>query len=186
MTRRLLPEVAAVALGGVLVARPAAQVRHVAVTAGLTSTGRLRRVEAPLCGRTGRAWSTRRGTGLPLCRVCDHRARALADRDALIAAARALTAHQLAAVLLSATDLEQVETVAGLLVADPALRLARVEGHYGNTVLQRLVAQERGRLAPQKPLPRRLPRHAAPAGAPVERLSMFPTRFPAAARRRAS
>lgn len=184
-TRRLLPEVAAAALSGVLVARPAAQVRHVAVTTGLTGTGRLRRGERPLCGRAGRAWSARRGRGLPLCRLCEHRTRVLAGRDGLVAAARTLTALDLSEILGTTTTLDDVETVAGLLAASgPALRTALVPGRWGTEPLQTQVRHARDRLTPRdrstQPT-RRAQRGTTPLVPDGTR--MYPTRYSRAARR---
>lgn len=169
VSARLLPEVAVRALpGAVLVARPGGVVRHVAVTAGLTGQGRIRRTERPLCGLAGRSsWSTRRGAGRPLCVRCNTRTWCAASREQLVAAARGLTAADVARVLEEATTLEQVDAVRALLIAvGAALWSARQPWRYGGTrPLQALVADARDRVAPRpsvyamgRPIPRLYPR----------------------------
>jgi hypothetical protein len=145
----VLPALAALSTGGVLVANRRGRVLHVATPggAGLTPTGRLRRGTAPLCGQHARRWQQTRVDGRRLCARCT--VRLPASTGNLAQTDRAVFVELLADTFRTAPDLATVQAATlALCAAPPGAMTARVDGPNGYPIrLTQLAAAARDRVS---------------------------------------
>ncbi|MGZ4640061.1 MAG: hypothetical protein ACXV2J_13495 [Actinomycetes bacterium] len=158
MADLLLPAAARARLGasGRLVSRPHGRVVHVAAPTerDVTSTGRLRKGQRPLCGQAAYPWRVCTVSGRPLCRRCSRTVQALIPAAVTLPH---LTEQELRATITTASSGAALDAATALLCQAPAGLVAR---------LSPLIRQQRTALGLTRPInvvlppqhPRRAPR----------------------------